>query len=132
MPDGGTVGIGATGTVVVGGRVVGGGDAVVGGRDVAGDAGDGAVTVDPCADFVLTEPPGRVVPGLPGADDELVAPAIDVAVAPPRAVVVGPAIDVVVDSACRTAFRAVGEEPHAVASVPAQISATTRIRARWA
>src|SRR5580658_5425541 len=97
VPDGGTVGIGATGTVVVGGRVVGGGDALVGGRDVAGDAGD--VSVDPCADFVLTEPLGRVVPGLPGADDELVAPAIDVALAPPGDVALGPATDVVVDRA---------------------------------
>jgi hypothetical protein len=124
----------------VGGRVVGGGDAVVGGRDVAGDAGDVAVTVDPCADFVLTEPLGRVVPGLPGADDGLVVPPIGVAVvppigvavAPPRDVVVGPALDVGLDRACRTACRAAGEEPHAAASVPIQITATTRTVARWA
>jgi hypothetical protein len=80
VPDGGTVVIGTTGTDVAGGRDVVGGEAVVGGRDVAGDAGDGAMPVDPCADFVLTEPLGADV-------EDPVAPAIDGA-APPRDVTV--------------------------------------------
>jgi hypothetical protein len=132
VPDGGAVVTGAAGAVVVGGRdVVGGG--ALGGRDGAGDAGDVATPVDPCADFVLTEPLGRVVAGLPDADvGELVAPPIDVAVAPPGVLAVGPALDVVVDGACRAAFRAGVEELHAVASAPAQISTNTRTVARWA
>jgi hypothetical protein len=132
VPVGGTVVTGATGAVVAGGRDVVGGDAV-GGRVVAGDAGDVAMPVDPCADFVLTEPLGRVVPGLPDAEvEELVAPPFDGAVAPPSVVAVAPTFDVVGDNACRAAFRAGVEELHAAASVPAQITTTTRIVAPWA
>jgi len=132
VPDGGAVVTGATGTVV-GGRDVVGGEAVVGGRDVAGDTGDVAMTVDPCADFVLTEALGRVVPGLPGTVvEEMVPPALDGAVAPPRVVAVEPASGVVVDKSCRTASRDGVDEPHAMASVPAQSSAPTRTVARWA
>jgi len=128
VPEGGAVVTGTTGTVVVGGRDVGGGEPEVG-RVVAGDV---AMAVDPSADFVLTEPLGRVVPGLPGADvEELVAPDIDVAVAPPRDLAVEPAIDVVADRPCRTAFRPV-DEPHADASMPAHITRTTRTVTRWA
>ena len=64
--------------------------------------------------------------------EEMVPPALDGAVAPPRVVAVGPASDVVVDRSCRTASRDGVDEPHAMASVPAQSSAPTRTVARWA
>ena len=107
-PNGGAVVTGATGAVVTSGAETSPAET----QRRVGETWRGTparwrtpVQRIPTADFVLTDPLGRVVPGLPGVGVEgLVAPPIDVAVAPPGAVAAEPAIDVVVDSAMSQRF----------------------------